>query len=56
MCIFSLSSERPSQFDQVAALEARAKKKSSFGHTIYLPVIFFMYGFLLGQYSHVIIM
>ena len=33
---------------RLAALEARAMKRSNFITMLYLPVIFFGYGFLLG--------
>ncbi len=35
--------------DKVAALESRAAKRARMGQTLYLPVIFFVYGVLLGQ-------
>ena len=36
--------------NRVASLEARASLRSSTGQLIYLPVIFFLYGFLLGMF------
>ena len=36
-------------FQRLAALEARAVKRTSFTALLYLPIIFFAYGFLLGM-------
>ena len=36
---------------RLAALEARAMKRASYSATLYLPIIFFGYGFLLGKHA-----
>ena len=38
--------------ERLAALEARAMKRASLGALLYLPIIFFGYGFLLGMYMY----
>lgn len=36
-------------FSRWAALEARGSKRATWGQLLYLPIIFFGYGFLLGE-------
>ena len=38
---------------RLAALEARAMKRASLAIILYLPIIFFGYGFLLGVYVYI---
>ena len=40
---------------RLAALEARAMKRASLAIILYLPIIFFGYGFLLGVYVYIYI-
>ncbi len=44
-----LEGHRASTFYRLATLEARGAKRSRWMNTLYLPVIFFAYGFLLGK-------
>ncbi len=43
-----------SSFDRLSVLETRAGKRSSIIWRLYLPVIFFVYGVLLGKNYHVV--
>ena len=41
---------QPSAFTRMAVLEARAAKRVSIGTVMFLPIIFFLFGFTLGMF------
>ena len=43
------SKRHAGQFTRLAVLEARASKRANIYQTLYLPVIFFVYGVALGE-------
>ena len=46
--VFRITQGQGSSFVRMAALEARASLRTTYSQLAYLPVIFFLYGFLLG--------
>ena len=42
-------SEQTSAFTRMAVLEARAAKRASIGRVAYLPFMFFLFGFVMGE-------
>ena len=45
--------EKASWFNRLAVLETRADKRTTLVWNVYLPVIFFGYGFVLGKINNV---
>lgn len=47
--LFRVGDNQGGIFTRLATLEARGAMRASFGQMLYLPIIFFAYGILLGK-------